>query len=63
MLEIEISPSMDDGHEAHFSKVAEKYFNFLITREMPDWEVPNMLVKYYITTTALELAKEKDPVH
>lgn len=60
MLEIEISPSMDDGHEAHFSKVAEKYFNFLITREMPEWEVPNMLVKYYITTTALELAKEKD---
>ena len=63
MLEIEISPSMDDGHEAHFSKVAEKYFNFLITREMPDWEVPNMLVKYYITTTALELAKEKDSAH
>ncbi|MDU1892425.1 MAG: putative oxidoreductase C-terminal domain-containing protein [Dysgonomonas sp.] len=59
MLEIEISPSMDDGHEAHFSKVAEKYFNFLITREMPEWEVPNMLVKYYITTTALEMAKGK----
>lgn len=61
MLEIEISPSMDDGHEAHFSKVAEKYFNFLITREMPEWEVPNMLVKYYITTTALEMARKKEP--
>ncbi|MBK5720992.1 oxidoreductase [Dysgonomonas sp. Marseille-P4677] len=62
MLEIEISPSMDDGHEAHFSKVAEKYFNFLITREMPEWEVPNMLVKYYITTTALELARKETPI-
>lgn len=60
MLEITIAPSMDDGHEAHFSKVAEKYFNFLVNREMPDWEVPNMLVKYYITTSALELAKSKD---
>lgn len=60
MLEIDIAPSMDDGHESHFSKVAEKYFNFLVNREMPDWEVPNMLVKYYITTEALEMAKAKD---
>jgi hypothetical protein len=24
---------------------------------LPDWEVPNMLAKYYITTRALEMAK------
>lgn len=60
MIEIEISPDMKDGHEAHFSKVAEKYFGFLVSRDMPEWEVPNMLAKYYITTTALEIAKKKD---
>jgi hypothetical protein len=26
---------------------------------MPKWEVPNTLAKYYITTTALEMTKEK----
>jgi hypothetical protein len=25
--------------------------------KMPDWEVPNMVTKYYITTTALEMAQ------
>ena len=25
---------------------------------MPKWEVPNMLAKYYTTTTAFELAKK-----
>jgi len=26
---------------------------------MPKWEVPNTLAKYYITTTALEMTKGK----
>jgi hypothetical protein len=25
---------------------------------MPEWEVPNMIAKYYTTTAALELAKK-----
>lgn len=45
------------GHEAHFSKVAEAYFGYLADGELPDWEVPNMLTKYYITTQARELAR------
>lgn len=45
------------GHEAHFTKVTEKYLRFLEEGKMPDWEVPNMLTKYYITTTALEMAQ------
>ncbi len=31
----------------------------LINKDMPKWEVPNTLAKYYITTTALEMANEK----
>ncbi|MGH9341843.1 MAG: putative oxidoreductase C-terminal domain-containing protein [Acidobacteriota bacterium] len=45
------------GHEAHFSEVTEKYLSFLKEGSMPGWEVPNMITKYYITTSALEMAK------
>ncbi|HEY0608975.1 MAG TPA: putative oxidoreductase C-terminal domain-containing protein [Chitinophaga sp.] len=27
--------------------------------KLPDWEVPNMLAKYYTTTKALEMSAEK----
>ena len=46
------------GHEAHFSMVAEKYIKFLKEGNMPAWEVPNMLTKYYTTTQALTKALE-----
>lgn len=46
------------GHEAHFGQVTEKYLNFLQEGNMPEWEVPNMIAKYYITTKALEMAKQ-----
>jgi predicted dehydrogenase len=48
------------GHEAHFAQVAEKYLRFLVDGKLPEWEVPNMLAKYYTTTTALELARETE---
>jgi len=44
------------GHEAHFSQVAEKFINYLEEGELPSWEVPNMITKYYITTEALRMA-------
>ena len=47
------------GHEAHFSQVTEKYLEYLEKGNMPAWEVPNMLAKYYITTSALALAKKE----
>jgi predicted dehydrogenase len=47
------------GHEAHFSQVTEKYLEYLENGNMPVWEVPNMLAKYYITTSALKLAKKE----
>jgi Fe-S cluster assembly scaffold protein SufB len=46
------------GHEAHFRKVMEAYLRYLAKGGLPEWEVPNMLAKYYITTQALELARQ-----
>lgn len=47
------------GHEAHFGKVAEAYFDYLQKGELPDWEVPNMITKYFITSQARELAMDE----
>ena len=46
------------GHEAHFSQVTERYLRFLSEGRLPDWEVPNMLAKYYTTTQALLMARD-----
>jgi predicted dehydrogenase len=45
-----------EGHEAHFARVTENFLEYLQKGNMPAWEVPNMLAKYYTTTRALELA-------
>jgi predicted dehydrogenase len=50
-----------NGHEAHFGQVTEKYLEYLQNGNMPEWEVPNMITKYFITTTALERAREVSP--
>lgn len=44
------------GHEDYFGFVARKFFDFLVQDSIPEWEVSNMLTKYYITTTALAAA-------
>ena len=46
------------GHEAHFSQVTEKYLEYLKAGKLPEWEVPNMIVKYYTTTEALKMARK-----
>lgn len=56
-LMVNIPNELRKGHEAHFGQVTEKYLDFLNQGKMPEWEVPNMLTKYYITTHALEVAK------
>jgi predicted dehydrogenase len=42
------------GHEAHFAQVTKKYLGYLVDGKLPDWEVPNMIAKYYTTTQALK---------
>ena len=44
-------------HEATFAEVTKKYMGFVKAGKMPEWEVPNMLAKYYTTLKALEMAK------
>ena len=54
---INIPAENREGHESHFRYVAEHFFNYLVNRDMPGWEISNTLAKYYITTTAVEIAK------
>lgn len=56
---VEIPALYRTGHEAHFGEVMERFLNYQAKNQLPEWEVPNMLVKYYITTKALEMAKSK----
>lgn len=51
-----IPEKYNEGHEAHFAKVAQQFLAYVKNKNMPAWEVPNMLAKYYVTTRALELA-------
>lgn len=55
--EVEIPVSYREDHEAHFARVTKKFLDYLQKGNMPAWEVPNMLAKYYTTTTALQMAK------
>ena len=45
------------GHEAHFGQVAERFLGYLKNRDMPAWEVPNMLVKYHTIMEAYRLSR------
>lgn len=56
--EVIIPDHYKEGHEAHFTRVTERFLEYLTNKNMPEWEVPNMIAKYYTTTTALELAKQ-----
>lgn len=47
------------GHEAHFGQVTAQFLKYLKAGELPVWEVPNSLAKYYTTTAGLELAKKQ----
>ena len=59
LWEVTIPESFKEGHEAHFGRVMEKYLEYLENGNMPSWEVPNMISKYYTTTKALEIARQK----
>lgn len=58
--QVQIPEKYRVGHEAHFGQVTENYLQYLHDGKLPDWEVPNMLAKYYVTTAALEMAKGKN---
>ena len=54
---IQIPDGLRLGHEAHFGEVLRRFLRYLRDGGLPDWEVPNMLAKYWLTTTALSMAR------
>jgi hypothetical protein len=47
------------GHEAHFGQVTDSFLKFLEGEPLPEWEYINLMAKYYVTTSALELCRKK----
>jgi len=47
------------GHEAHFGEVMERFLQYLVDGKLPEWEVPNMISKYYTNMKALEMARDQ----
>ena len=56
---ITIPEKWRNGHEAHFAQVTENFIKYYKDGNMPAWEVPNMLAKYYVTTQASAVATRK----
>ncbi|RPE13629.1 oxidoreductase [Chitinophaga lutea] len=54
-----IPDTLKTGHEAHFADVMQRYLQFLKEGKVPEWEIKNILAKYYVTTAGLAVAKEK----
>jgi predicted dehydrogenase len=57
-LKIIIPDQYRVSHEEHFSQVTSKFLEYMKAGKLPDWEVPNMITKYYTTTRGLEIAKK-----
>ena len=53
---VKLPENLLEGHEAHFARVTRNFLEYLKNKNMPAWEVPNMLAKYYTTTKGLEIA-------
>ena len=58
LWKVEIPDQYKVGHEAHFGEVTGRFLRYLKLGKLPEWEVPNMITKYYTTTEALKMAKQ-----
>lgn len=54
---INIPKKFKIGHEAHFGQVTQNYLDYLEQGKLPDWEIPNMITKYYTTIEAYKMAQ------
>jgi len=61
-IRIVVPQQYREAHEAHFAKVAETFFEYLKDGKMPEWEIPNLLAKYYLTTTAYKMANSDSEI-
>ena len=53
---VDVPKDYDVGHEAHFSQVTRNFLAYLAAGRLPEWEKPNMLVKYYTLSLAYRAA-------
>lgn len=58
--EVIIPDKYKEGHEEHFARVTKNFLEYLQNKDMPAWEVPGMLAKYYTTTKGLEIAVKNE---
>lgn len=57
---LDIPQELKIGHEEHFEQVTQNFLKYLKEDNMPAWEVPNMIVKYYTTSEALKFVNSKN---
>lgn len=55
--EIVIPDKFKLGHEAHFAQVMERYLQYLVDGELPEWERRNMLTKHYVTMQGYRMSR------
>ncbi len=59
-IHLSIPETFRVGHEAHFAEVTRNFLGYLRhPGALPAWERPNMLAKYYVTTTGTELSRRR----
>jgi hypothetical protein len=62
-IKVTVPDALRVGHEAHFAQVASSFLKYVRDRNaLPAWERPNMLAKYYVTTTGAELSRKSAPL-
>jgi len=61
-LRVAVPAALRVGHEAHFAQVAATFLEYVRNRAaLPAWERPNMIAKYFVTTTGTELSRKSPP--
>jgi len=59
-LLVDVPPQKRTGHEAHFASVLGEFVTYFHDRkQIPAWEQPNLLAKYFVTTQAVERARAR----
>ena len=59
-LDVVIPAALRTGHEAHFAEVLGEFARYFhAPRAVPPWERANVLTKYHLTTTAVEVARRR----
>jgi predicted dehydrogenase len=57
-IRITIPDALRTSHEAHFAEVTTRFLGYLRDpRSVQPWEKANMLAKYHVTTSAVELSR------